>query len=84
MSPEQKDAHATFDLALKKTMDAFDKAADSMSDSDAKFMLSAEKALSEHGDALYTLFGGIEKPDWSDWYYWYAFRMINEIDVNFH
>jgi hypothetical protein len=84
MSDEQKDALAAFDLALERTMDAFDTAADSMSDSDAKLMLSEAESLRNQGNALYTLFGGIKKPVWSDWHYWYADRMINEIDVNFH
>ncbi len=71
-------------LLFSKTMDTFDTAADSILDSGAKLMLSAAKALRQQGDALYTLFGGIKKPAWSDWHYWYADRMINEIDVNFH
>ncbi len=84
MSREQKDALTDFDSAYEKTMDAFDNAADSMSDSDAKLMLSAANMLREQGNALYTMFDGIQKPVWSDWHYWYADRMINEIDVNFH
>ena len=71
-------------LVMEKTMDAFDTAADSMSVSNAKLMLSEAESLRYYGNVLYTLFGGIKKPIWSDWHYWYADRMINEIDVNFH
>lgn len=80
----QRDVLAAFDLALERTKAAFDKAADSMSDSDAKLMVSEVELLRKQGNALYTLFEDIKKPVWSDWHYWYADRMINEVDVNFH
>ena len=83
MSTEQKEALSAFDLAYDQAAVAFDAAADSMSQTDAKRMAGAAKELRKQGDALFKLFDGIDKPVWATGKYWYADRMINEIDVNF-
>ena len=83
MSAGQKEALAAFDFCCVQAMEAFDAAADSMSDGDTKAMAAAGKELRKRGDALYELFGGVGKPVWSTGKYWYADRMINQIDVNF-
>lgn len=80
---EQKDALSAFDAAYERTMDAFDAASDSMSDSDTKLLSNAAKALRKQGDALCKLFTKIKKPVWANGRYWYADRMINEVNVNF-
>ncbi len=82
MNAEQKEALAAFDLAYEQTANAFDTAADSMSDSDTKRMTGASKELRKKGDALAGLFN-MEKPVWGTGRYWYADRSVNEIDVNF-
>lgn len=84
MSTEQKEALDAFDLSYKKTMEAFDTAADSMSKGDTKLMAEEAKELRKQGDALYKLFKDIKKPVWAADKHWYEDRMINEIDVNFH
>ncbi len=83
MSAEQKEALAAFDSVYAQTAEAFDTAADSMSQSDTKRMAGAAKELRKQGDALVGLFKDAEKPVWGTGQYWYADRMINEIDVNF-
>ncbi len=83
MSTEQKEVLDLFDRAYGKTVEAFDQAADSMSERDTKSMTAAAKELRRQGDALYELFDGIGKPAWVSGQYWYADRMINEVDVNF-
>jgi polyisoprenyl-teichoic acid--peptidoglycan teichoic acid transferase len=83
MNAAQKEALAAFDLAYTQTQDAFDTAADSMSKADTELMADAINELRKHGDALYKLFDGIAKLAWTTGKYWYADRMINEIDVNF-
>ncbi len=83
LSAEQKEALAAFDLAYDQAAAAFDAAADSMSKTDTKLMAGAAKELRKHGDALYERFEGVEKPVWATGKYWYADRMINEVDVNF-
>jgi len=83
MSAVQKEALASFDLMYAQTQDAFDTAADSMAKADTEMMAGAGKELCKQGDALYEVFSGIGKPKWNINKYWYADRMINEIDVNF-
>ncbi len=83
MSAEQKEALAAFDLAYTKTQDAFDAAADSMAKADTELMTNSSKELRKQGDVLYKLFDDISKPVWNSGKYWYADRLINEIDVDF-
>ncbi len=83
MNAEQAEALGTFDSAYVKAQDTFDAAADSMSDIDTQAMTAAGKELRKCGDALYSLFSGVDKPVWANGQNWYADRMINEIDVNF-
>ena len=83
MSAEQKEMLEAFDSSYKKTQRAFDTAADTMAGSDTKAMASAGKELRKCGDALYKLVDGISKPVWANGQYWYADRMVNEVDVNF-
>jgi predicted component of type VI protein secretion system len=83
MNSKQKEVLGTFDSAYKKVQDAFDAAADTMSDKDTQVMTAAGAELRKCGDALYTLFDGLKKPVWVSGKKWYADRMINEIDVNF-
>ncbi len=80
---EQMEALDTFDSTCEKVQDAFDAAADSMSEKDTEEMIAAGKELRRCGDLLYALFAGMDKPVWANGQYWYADRMINEIDVNF-
>ncbi len=83
MSAGQKEALDAFDAAYERTADAFDAAADTMSQKDTSAMASAGRELVREGNALYGQFESIEKPVWASGQYWYADRMINEIDVNF-
>lgn len=82
-SAERTEALDAFDLAFKKAQDSFDDAAGSMTDKDTQAMNTAGKELRKCGDALYDLFDGVKKPVWTNGQYWYADRMINEVDVNF-
>ena len=83
MSIVKKEALASFNMVYTQLQDAFDKAADSMSTADTEAMIETGKELRKQGDDLYKLFDGIDKPIWVVGNYWYADRMINEIDVNF-
>lgn len=83
MNAEQTQALGAFDSAYEKTQDAFDDAADSMSEKDTEVMTVAGKELRKCGDALYALYNRVKKPIWANGQYWYADLMINEIDVNF-
>jgi LCP family protein required for cell wall assembly len=83
INEEQKKELDAFDHSYDKTQAAFDAAADSMSAQDTEGMAAAGKELRMNGDALYALCEGVSKPVWANGQYWYADRMINEIDVNF-
>jgi len=83
MSTVQREALEAAQLAYGMTVDAFDVAADSMAPEDTRNMESRAKELRKQGDALLALFGGTRKLSWYSGKYWYADRMINEIDVNF-
>ncbi len=83
MSTGQKEALDAFDAAYERTADAFDAAAETMSQQDTSAMASAGRELVREGNALYGQFENIEKPVWASGQYWYADRLINEVDVNF-
>jgi polyisoprenyl-teichoic acid--peptidoglycan teichoic acid transferase len=83
MNAEQKEALDAFDSAYDKVQYDFDAAAESMSEENTEVLTAAGKELRKCGDALFSLFAGVDKPVWANGQYWYADRMINEIDVNF-
>lgn len=83
MSAAQKEALAAFDACYMQAQKAFEATADSMSEGDTKAMAAAGKELRKRGDELYRILDGVSKPVWYTGKYWYADRMINEIDVNF-
>ena len=80
---ELTSALESFDAAYEKLQNAFDAAADSMNEKDTLMMAAAGKELRLCGDALHASIEGLKKPVWANGQYWYADRMINEIDVNF-
>ena len=83
LSEEQRKAMDDFDLAYSEAQKAFDAAAQTMSKNDSTYMEKSAEELRKSGEALNSLFSNVKKPEWKSNKYWYADRLINEIDVNF-